>query len=206
MCTHTRLLFAPVQLEPGLGESEAFYSWVITVFNVGAIVGALSGGLLLKFLPYWHMLLASLFLHTLGYVLYAVATTGWLVMLSKLLSGVFIGAEMTLALAYFGESNVNYREAIIELGKEEKKAIRVKHLLFALHSVGVNIGYIFGPGMYSNIILSLHAWLMELCLFPTCRCGCNFCSVSYQPVPLHCMVQCCHGRGHHHFADLNLQG
>ena len=155
-----------MQLEPGLGESEAFYSWVITVFNIGAIVGALSGGLLLKFLPYWHMLLTSLFLHTLGYVLYAVATTGWLIMFSKLLSGVFIGAEMTLALAYFGESNANYREAIKELGKDEKKAIRVKHQLFALHSVGVNVGYIFGPGMYRDgSVHDLWSYVYILCSY-----------------------------------------
>lgn len=137
-----------LQLEPGLGESEAFYSWVITVFNVGAVIGSLASGLLLKWVPYWHMVLTSLAFHTLGYIIYAIATTGQLVMLSKLLSGVFIGAEMTLALAYFGESNSSYRTALKDLGREddERKASRVKHTLFALHSVGVNIGYIFGPG------------------------------------------------------------
>ena len=135
-----------VQLEAGLGESEAFYSWVITVFNVGAIIGSLAGGLLLKWVPYWHLVLGSLCLHTLGYILYAVAAAGWLIMVSKLMSGVFIGAEMTLALAYFGESSNSYRAAIRELGKNERSAARVKHRLFALHSVGANVGYIFGPG------------------------------------------------------------
>ena len=135
-----------MQLEPGLGESEAFYSWVITVFNVGAVLGSLMGGLLLRWVPYWHLLIASLSLHTLGYILYAMATTGWLVMLSKLLSGVFIGAEMTLALAYFGESNSAYRAALKETGRGEGGANHVKHTLFALHSVGVNVGYVFGPG------------------------------------------------------------
>ena len=139
-------------MEPGLGESEAFYSWVITVFNVGAILGSLSGGLLLKWVPYWHLLLGSLVLHTLGYILYAVASSGWLIMLSKLLSGIFIGAEMTLALAYFGESNSSYKTAIKELGKEDGKATRMKHQLFALHSVGINIGYVFGPGMYAVVL------------------------------------------------------
>ena len=68
-------------------------------------------------------------------------------MLSKLLSGVFIGAEMTLALAYFAESNSSYKTAITGLGEEESRANRMKHQLFALHSVGVNVGYIFGPGL-----------------------------------------------------------
>ena len=135
-----------MQLEPGLGESEAFYSWLITVFNIGAVVGALSTGMLLRCLPYWHMILTSLVLHSLGYIFYAVATAGWLIMLSKLMSGIYIGAQMTLALAYFGESNINYRSAIKQLGRDEKKAIKMKHHLFALQSVGVNVGYIFGPG------------------------------------------------------------
>lgn len=69
-------------------------------------------------------------------------------MVSKLLSGVFIGAEMTLALSYFGESNSAYKKAVEGKGKKkEKGAGRVKHTLFALHSVGVNVGYVFGPGM-----------------------------------------------------------
>lgn len=54
---------------------------------------------------------------------------------------------MTLALAYFAESNSSYKTAITGLGEEESRANRMKHQLFALHSVGVNVGYIFGPGL-----------------------------------------------------------
>ena len=133
------------------------------MFNVGAIIGSLTGGLLLKWVPYWHLVLSSLFLHTLGYILYAVADSGWLVMLSKLLSGVFIGAEMTLALAYFGESNETYREAVRGLGKKKKEgqAPRVKHTLFALHSVGVNIGYVFGPGKYVVVTHFIYHYIFD---------------------------------------------
>ena len=77
--------------------------------------------------------------------------TGWLIMLSKLMSGVYIGDQMTLSLANFGESNVRYCNAIKQQGKDEKKVKRMKRYLFALQSVGVNVGYIFGPGIYSII-------------------------------------------------------
>lgn len=143
------------QVEPGLGESEEFYSWVITVFNIGAVLGSLSAGLLLKWMPYWHLLLGSLCLHTLGYILYAIASSGWAIMLSKLMSGVYIGAEMTLALAYFGESSSDYKEAVVKLGKDERKANQMKHRLFALHSVGVNVGYVFGPGTWRAMSLAV---------------------------------------------------
>ena len=120
------------------------------------------GGLLLRWVPYWHLVFTSLGLHTLGYILYAVATSGWVVMLSKLLSGVFIGAEMTLALAYFGESNLAYKAAVKELGKGgERRAARMKHTLFALHSVGVNVGYVFGPGRFVPVVIDLTARIIS---------------------------------------------
>ena len=75
------------------------------------------------------------------------------------MSGVYIGAQMTLSLAYFGESNVSYCNAIKQQGKDEKKAKRMKHYLFALQSVGVNVGYIFGPGIFCIIIIM-------------CKCSC----------------------------------
>lgn len=82
-------------------------------------------------------------LHTGSYIIYAVTTSPWLILVSKLFSGVFIGMEMTLAFAYFGESYEDYKAALKELGKKEG---RVKDRLFALHSIGVNVGYLFGPG------------------------------------------------------------
>ena len=136
-------------MEPGLGESEVFYSSVTAVFNIGAALGAFSSGALIKFIPYWHMILSSLILHTLGYVLYAIATTGWVVMLSKLMSGTFNGAQMTLSLAYISESIAVYDKALKELGEDDdKKASRIKNRLFAFLSFGSNIGYFLGTGMY----------------------------------------------------------
>ena len=155
-------------------------------------MGSISGGILLKWVPYWHMLLTSLFLHSLGYVLYAVATTGWLIMISKLLSGVFIGAEMTLALAYFGESNAAYRTALKEQGKNENKATRVKHKLFALHSVGVNVGYIFGPGLLACHIKIRKSLLKNNDTFFH-RCSSHICTTAHQPISIYCMVQCSSG-------------
>ena len=68
-------------------------------------------------------------------------------MLSKLLSGLCLGAELTIVHTYIGESNANYQKAIKELGEDDEKAIRVKHRLFGLHSVGNDIGYILGAGI-----------------------------------------------------------
>jgi MFS family permease len=85
-------------------------------------------------------------LHTVGYIVYAVSTEGWLIMTSKLLSGFFIGAELTLALSYFAESSIDYQAAMKELGKPVESSEAVRNNLFALHNIGVNIGYFLGPG------------------------------------------------------------
>ena len=191
-------------------------------------MGALSTGTLLRCLPYWYLILTCLVLHTAGYVLYAMATTGWLIMLSKLMSGVYIGAQMTLSLAYFGESNVSYCNAIKQQGKDEKKAKQMKHRLFALQSVGVNVGYIFGPGIlyiymcnnniymceYSCVYI-MQAWFYNVgltlnhyvaLLFSSCRCCCYICTATYQSVPINWMVQCCIRLCDYYCTVLPLQG
>ena len=117
------------------------------MFNFGGLVGALSAGFLIKFLPYWHLLLSGLILHTFGYILYAVSTQGWLVVVSKLFSGVFIGMEMTIALAYLAEKSIIYQAALKEKERDhEKNSPELRGKLFALDHVAVNIGYLLGPG------------------------------------------------------------
>ena len=135
-----------IQIQPGLGESELFYSWVIALFNIGALVGAVGSGFLVKHIPYWHLVLGNLLMHTIGYILYAISQDGVVIMVSKFLSGIFIGGEMTLALSYFAESSVAYEKIYSQLGRKTD-AGTIRRSLFAWHNVGVGIGYIIGPGM-----------------------------------------------------------
>lgn len=72
-------------------------------------------------------------------------------MVSKLLSGYFIGAELTIVLSYFAESSIDYQAAKNELGKPVESIEAVRNNLFALHNIGVNIGYFLGPGITLNI-------------------------------------------------------
>ena len=123
-----------------------FYSWVIATFNVGALVGALGTGLATKYIPYWHIILVGLISHTVGYVIYPLATTGWLIIISKFLSGLFVGQELTVALAYFAESSLDYQAAHKALGNSKVKSDTIRNRLFALHNIGVDIGYVLGPG------------------------------------------------------------
>ena len=68
-------------------------------------------------------------------------------MLSKLLSGVYIGGDLTLSLSYFAESSEDYRNTLLELGKKPDDTGTIRRKLFAWHNIGVGVGYILGPGM-----------------------------------------------------------
>ena len=142
------VFFNAWQIESGLGESEAFYSWLLATLFTGSVIGSLLSGVLLKYVPYWHLILTSLLLHTVGYVLHATAKTGWVVMLSKLLSGTYIGADMTLSFTYICESIGKYQKALHELGEDDRKANGVKNRLFAFQAFGFNIGNLIGAGIY----------------------------------------------------------
>ena len=74
-------------------------------------------------------------------------------MLSRLLSGGFIGVILTLALAYFGHTNDAYVMALKELGKKRKDTdVQVKDFLVALHSLGMGFGFFIRTGESAHII------------------------------------------------------
>jgi len=128
--------------------SEEFYSWIITIFNFGALIGAIGTGILIKVFPFWYIIMATLICHIAGYILYALSYEKSIIILSKLLSGVFIGGEMTLSLSYFALSAENYNKLLKELRQKQKPDIA--RGLFGWHNIGVGVGYIIGPGKSSS--------------------------------------------------------
>lgn len=137
-----------LQFEFGLGQSESFYSWLLATYNIGAGVGAVSSGFLVRCFPYWYLYMFSLLTHIVGYTICAITYEDWLLMISMFLSGYFIGAEMTLAYSYASESSVEYVELMRKRKKkvEEGTGLRVKSYLFSLQSVGYLCGNFLGPG------------------------------------------------------------
>ena len=139
-------------MEPGLGLSESFYSWSITAINIGKLVGALLSGFLVKILPFWPVTFGALFLHTTGYLLYALATEGWMMIIARLMTGAFLGAEFTLAPAYFGKTYDKYLTALKDLGEKENSRFKAKDTLNAVHAISLAIGTAIGIGKLLNDI------------------------------------------------------
>ena len=137
-------------MEPGLGESELFYSLLISGFNLGSVIGGIANGLLSKCVPQWYLWMFMLLAHTSGYIIYALASNGWLIMLSKIMSGYFLGAVLNLGFSYLSVTSVQYIKLQEERGIEvdEKSAFKLRNTLFAMNGIALSIGYFIGPGNY----------------------------------------------------------
>ena len=138
-----------IQIEAGLGLSESFYHVAISAFSVGQLLGAMTASIIFSRMPLWYNTMAALLCHITGFVVYAMATSGWMMIVARILSGMFIGLEVVLSLAYFGVSYLHYLEVLgpEERTKEEGKTTRVKDTLFALYAVSENMGNLIGPGL-----------------------------------------------------------
>ena len=138
-----------IQIDAGLGLSEKFYHVAVSAFSIGQLLGAFIGSIISGRVPLWYSTMAALLCHITGFVLYATATSGWMMIVARILSGMFIGIQVVLSLAYFGVSYLRYLEVLgpEERTKEEGKTTRVKDTLFALYAVSENMGNLIGPGL-----------------------------------------------------------
>ena len=138
-----------IQIEAGLGLSEDFYHVAISAFSVGELLGAMTASVVSSRIPLWYNTMAALLCHITGFVVYAMATSGWMIVLARILSGAYIGLQTVILLAYFGVSYHHYLEVLEpeERTKEEGKTTRVKDTLFAFYAFSANIGTLIGPGL-----------------------------------------------------------
>jgi MFS family permease len=134
-------------IEPGLEQSETFYSLTYVVLFSTYTIAAVSTGLLFNHVPTWYLFMFSTLSHTLGYLLYALATNGWMMIVARVLAGLQLGSSTSLVFAYCSVSFEKYTENLKILGKYEKKeAERVKGYIFSLFIVGNMLGYAIGIG------------------------------------------------------------
>ncbi len=136
-----------MKVEAGLGESEFFYSLLISAINFGAAFGGLTNGFLIRIIPYWYLWAVALVAQTVSYVIYCVALQSWLMVISRLLAGYFIGSITTIGFSYFTDTSVLYTEELKKLERDIKQAdFRVRNYLFATFNIGLSIGLIIGSG------------------------------------------------------------
>ena len=136
-------------IEPGLGQSEAFYSLTYMVLYFSFTAAGVAVGLLFNFVPSCYLFLTSTLTFTLGYLLYALAVNGWMMLLARGLAGFSSGAVESAVFAYYAVSYEKYTKDLKALGKyEEKKAVKMKGYVFSSYNIGFVIGNGIAVGMY----------------------------------------------------------
>ena len=117
------------------------------VLFVSYTIAAVATGLLFNLIPTWYLLLVSTLCHILGYLLYALATNGWMMILARVLAGLHLGSIDALVFAYYAVSFDIYKENLKTLGKfEKKKEAKLKGYLFSSSAIGYTVGYIIAVG------------------------------------------------------------
>ena len=131
--------------------SEKFYHVAVSSFSTGEIPAALILGILSSRIPFWYSAMGALLCYTIGYVLFAIAVSGWMIVVARVLIGMFTGLQVVIIFAYFGVSYQHYLDNLEpkERKKEEAKTTRVKDQLFGFEAVVANVGSLFGPGLHN---------------------------------------------------------
>jgi len=131
---------------------------VITTYSIGEFLGAIFAGYIVSRIPFWYSAMLALVTEIIAYVLYATAINGWMMIIARVLAGTFSSLENVIALAYFGVSYPVYLEALgkEQRDKEEQKTTKVKDKLFTFYAITGGIGYLFGPGLFTDVINSNH--------------------------------------------------
>ena len=124
---------------------------LISSVNFASLIGGVISGLLMRSVPYWHLLLIALVSHTVGFVLYCLSYQGWLMMIARLLSGYFVGAIVTLSFGYCTVSSEAYVKVRSDLGKQtdEKSSFRIRNYLFSALSLSHGVGVVISAGKFS---------------------------------------------------------
>ena len=87
-----------------------------------------------------------------------------MLLFSRGLAGLAIGASITVIFSYFGVSYVKYVENLKKLDQyDERSAIRTKGFIFSLFNVGNLLGYTIGGGMLCDTKVHASEKIMKVC-------------------------------------------
>lgn len=75
----------PQQIQPGLGLSETWYSWIVSIQSTGELVGAILFGLLMRWLYAKHLMLANLAVCASGGLVFGIGKYGWMLLIGEAL-------------------------------------------------------------------------------------------------------------------------
>lgn len=110
----------------------------MSALPVGIIVSSFAAACLSHPFPYFYKILFTSTVGGVGGLLYALAINGWMVIVSRFISGVSVGLGVVFTQSYIGRT----------VGNAPRKGRNKKELLFILYSITVNISYIVATGKF----------------------------------------------------------
>ena len=141
-----------LQIFPGLGQSEFFYSGVVTAYSIGEVTFALVYAYLFHVVPYTYIYLSLLMSYILGSVLYAVASHGWMILVARFLVGGCSVINQSTFYVYVAEREVDYEAAYYAAQGEmvdadrNKKGRMLKEKMYAYRILGIGAVGLIGTG------------------------------------------------------------
>jgi len=140
------------QVPPGIDQSEFFYSWVVTAYGIGEVTFALVYSGLYNVVPYTCIFLTLIVSYILGYLLYAVASCGWVILVARFLIGVISVLGESAFFVYVAEREVDYETAYnATRGRMDdvdgrKKQRSLKEKMYVYRAIGAGTAYLIGTG------------------------------------------------------------
>ena len=106
---------------PGFGQSESFYSFTTTAYNIGQICGSLVlGGLLPRLIMYRFSVVVDVIILLTGAVMYGCATEPFMLPMARFFIGIFDGFCLVIISSYIGETTTKIQNERARLNPKEK--------------------------------------------------------------------------------------
>ena len=140
------------QVPPGIDQSEFFYSWVVTAYGIGEVTFSLVYAGLYNVVPYTYIFLTLVVSYILGYLLYAVASSGWVILVARFLIGGISVLGESAFFVYIAEREVDYEAAYyatrgrVDDVDRSKKQRSLKEKMYAYRAIGAGTAFLIGTG------------------------------------------------------------
>ena len=121
------------------------------MYDLGSIIGAIIIAVLGGRLVYKALLVIGLTSQIVGYLIYGFSTSGWMVIIARILIGICNGASFSSIYSYYNYSVTRYNALAEKLSKKQRPKL-FKALVLLLATFG-SITYIPVIGTVHHIML-----------------------------------------------------
>lgn len=128
---------------PGLGSTESMYAWAIMVYFILQIASSPIAGILTQQLPYTITILLSSAIYAVSGVVYGMANTIWMVIISRALMGCAAAFSDVVTCSYIGEMGTR-----MDIIREEQGKRPRKYALYIVYAFIMNGSFFLAFGMY----------------------------------------------------------